>query len=219
MAIENFGDYTEVDEQDVITVTSNKIDFANSNTRTYKGYVYKDKGENHFDGDFEHLIEFYESANEDYSLHGIWTLANMVGDLNEILGASESALLMYLYSDAEVFKLLEFDSGSQSEDVDNYSLSTLYYVKVSRDDDAGTYGTLYCYVYDDAERTNLIFDLAVPLNTSKKDFQYIYGHISYDDNKVQDPIETGYQQNFDLQEAVGISIPVVMKHLREQGIA
>jgi hypothetical protein len=56
---------------------------------------------------------------------------------------------------------------------------TNYYVTVKRDEDTGTYGTLYAYIYSDISRSTLEDTLTVTL-TEKQDFRFLYGMISYD---------------------------------------
>jgi hypothetical protein len=57
--------------------------------------------------------------------------------------------------------------------------NTNYYVTVKRDESVGTYGTLYCYIYSNLDRSTLVDTLTVTL-TEKQNFQYLFGMISYD---------------------------------------
>lgn len=200
MAYEDFTDYVEEDPNNRFTVTSNKIDISGLQADE-NAYVYKDKGVDHFDGDFEHLLETYIESGDTGGSVNSWVLANVVAERD---GANENMLFLvsYRYTDSSIrLYLMELDGSSASYEIYTGSLLTSYYLKIKRDESAGDYGTLYCYVYDDAERTNLVDTLTVALHTSKKDFRYIYGAQSH--NHSDSSAITGYTQNLDLQEVTG----------------
>lgn len=192
MAIENFTTYTENDTSGTITVTSSKIDVS-AIPEQDDDYVVKDKGANHFDGDFEHLTEAYINSSTVNGIHAIvWGMANVS---NMVSTDGNAKLFVRAYDDTSA----QFTCGYESaQDVGSVSANTLYYLKVVRDEAVGANGTLYCYIYSDSGRTTLV-DTLVQALASKTDFRYIYGFANYG-NEVGAYTWTGYSQNLDLQE-------------------
>ena len=74
--IEDFITYTEEDPENKVTVTSNEVNYLNVNFRGTDTYVYKDKGINHFNGNFEHLITVQLSSIQTYAFPTVWMLTN-----------------------------------------------------------------------------------------------------------------------------------------------
>ncbi len=203
---EDFTTYTEVDEGSDVTKTADRITFTAVENKSDTYYVYKDKGVNHFDGDFEHLCKSLFSAMANYPRAYVWLLANSVGDVYDIYQASGSLLGYVHYYDSSAYQLflMEYDSGTAYNDsYSGFSLSTIYYNELERDESVGTYGTLYAYIctgdyWDDGG--SQVDTLTVALHTSKKDFRYVYGASSYDDASSTGHTATGYIELLDLQE-------------------
>jgi len=200
MAVENLTTYTEVDPNSRITKTATRSSYAGL-TQNEDAYIYKDKGVGHFNGDFEHLIDVYLDASDEFGIVVVWGLANLVDDLGGIALASGDELSVYFfYNGADrILRLRELVGGISY--ITNYivSLDTPYYLKIKRDESIGTYGRLYCYVYSDSARTNLLETLQLDLH-EKEDFRYIYATQSYNGGMAY--AQTGYCENLDLQEIV-----------------
>jgi len=195
MATEDLTTYTEVDPNNKITVTSDRSEF-DTLRRNEDAYVYDDKGVDHFNGNFEHLFEIYMSSSNGIVV--MWGMANIVEDLKSILDASEDELCLELST--YTFYLIEVFGGTQYYDTYGGTSGTLYYLTAERDEGVGTYGTLYLYIYSDADRTNLLDTLTVTLH-EKEDFRYLYVTQSY--NSGHTNAASGYTQNVDLQEVAG----------------
>lgn len=192
-----------------LTVTSTKVAF-DALDRNNDTYFYRDMGANHFDGDYEHLLQTLKSGYVDAGLAYVWVLANEVDDWFGLLVGDKDALGLWWYYNSRLY-IRELDGGAEYSDYASLSQGTLYYVELERDEAVGTYGTIYAYIctgdYWDDGGTQ-IDTISVALNTSKKDFRYIYSINSLNDGDNTKTI-TGYMQNLDLQEA-GVSAPTVV---------
>lgn len=180
MALENFITYTEVDPLNRFTITSHNIDVFNL-SKSEDAYVYFDKGVDHFDGDYEHLEDaIIHNTTSHRSECGLWGLSNVVDDRNTLRSTYDVHSLSAFYETPDIFfSLTEGVSGSSYTDSFlSGSFETAYYFKIIRDESIGTYGTLYCYIYDDAERTSLVDTLSLALH-EKRDFRYVYAVSSY----------------------------------------
>ena len=208
MAVENFTNYTEEDPGDDITVTTNKVEFTTL-PRSARAYVYDDKGVDHFDGDFEHLLTINTTAEDNYSTSLYWCLFNSIGDL---ANAGDGLHLTLRYNsglgEPRALRIYEvYSSTAYYSSAFEYSLDTDYYLKIKRDESVGTYGTIYCDVYtSEADRTNeenAVGNLSVTLH-SKQDLRYIYALQS--NYNVANHVRSGYIQNLDLQEEAATNI-------------
>lgn len=204
---EDFSTYTEVDEGSDITKTSDRITFTLVDTRQDTFHVHYDKGAGHFPGNFEHLEKIELTTYNNFASFVTWMLTNTVGDWKDIADASGDALIFNVYrAGADYYlRLVEMDGGSHYLDTyNNFSLSTVYYLELERDENIGTYGTIYAYIctsdYWDDGGTQ-VDTLTVALHTSKKDFRYVYGLVGYDDAAKTGATATGYIELLDLQEA------------------
>lgn len=207
MSVEDLTTYTEVDPGTYLSVTSSRSTFTNM-TQAIDAYVYKDKGVDHFDGNFEHLITVYQGQTENigdpYVTH--WCLANMVNDYYYIfLNADSLAIDVRSLHGSPPYitiQLRETVAGTRySFTAHDESINTPYYLKIKRNEAVGTYGTIYCYIYSDSGRTNLLATLSGALH-EKEDFRYIYTTQSWNSGS-SNSICDGYSENLDLQEAIG----------------
>lgn len=203
MPFEDFDTYTEVDPNSHISPNGTKVDWIGI-TRNEDAYCYDDKGINHFDGDFEHLVEMYcDSASDAGVQVNHWAITNEVDDEWGLILANKSLLSVALNSGASDWGLYirESDSGTLYQDSKlNLAFDTLFYLKIKRVESIGTYGTIYCYIYSDASRTVLVDTLSIALNSSKKDYRYYWCVQSFNSGHVH--TATGYTQNHDLQEVL-----------------
>jgi len=199
MAKENFTTYEETDPNTRITKTTDRVSYVNL-SRAEDAYVYKDKGVDHFDGDFEHLITIYNDASTYKSVVAIWALANLVDDFAGISAANgdELAVVQQVYENSVRINFREYIEGAfYNTTWTGANLDTPYYLRIKRDEAVGTYGTLYCYIYSDAARTNLLATLTLTLH-GKKDFRYIYVCQTGND-ALSDRYQTGYCENLYLE--------------------
>lgn len=206
LAYEDFTTYTEEDPNSHITIDSNTITFSGLHANEV-AYVYKDYGVNYFDGGFTHDVDVYiDSATNLYGNNFI-VYSNNIGNIKAhddnvwdyqgiyFLGSEGTITAVYV---------MENDGGDYYFSSSYVSINddTPYYVRIVRDENVGTYGTLYVYVYTDSARTNLLGVESVALHTSKKDFRYLYG--TSNDNATGDntDIIAGYFENLDLSPAI-----------------
>jgi hypothetical protein len=178
--------YTETDPNGRITVTSSRIT-ASGLTRNEDAYVYRDMGAGYFGGDFEVRLAVHPEQSSDLdALVNVWAVANDVGDSNDLTdyltlqahnGAGSST--------AFAFYIKERYAGSTySGALTGVPFGSTYYIKIIRDESAGTYGTLYLYVYSDEEMSNLYGSASVALH-AKADFRYAYGMMTHNGGTTQ----------------------------------
>ena len=199
MAFQDFTTYTEVDPNSAIAVAANTITSTVDSDET--AYVYKDFGVDHFAGDFEHLVGVKcnsELLNNTFSQ--FWMLANDVEDSFASFSNGHSHIAVGVRDDIEEIRLQECDSGSVYLDTFRLTVGTQYYLTIKRDETAGTYGTMYVYIFTDAARTTLADTLTVALHTSKKDFRYLFSVNTWD-NSIGGRATDITITNLDLQEA------------------
>ncbi|KKN75035.1 hypothetical protein LCGC14_0385370 [marine sediment metagenome] len=185
MAIEDFNTYSETDPGSMIVKGTRRVEWTDL-TRNKEAYVWKDKTAGFFDGDFTHYLTIRVTADlsESNAQFNYWALANVVDEWKGIEDASEDMLAIAhshpTSPDRIELNVIEVDGGARYGSVDYVmTLNTNYYLKIVRDESVGTYGTIYCYIYSDAARTTLLATISVTLHSSKKDFRYIYGVMTY----------------------------------------
>lgn len=203
---EDFTTYTEVDQGDKIVVDSAiKVSWTGLASRWLHGYVYKDFGVDHFNGDFTHKFETQYSGISDVAvLVSSWVLGNTVGDLRIIVAGSGDAHSFHLYNGGTPsFRLWIVEGGATSADEwASPSASTTYFVEIVRDDDGGSNNTgrLTAYIrtgsHSGVLQDTLVVDCAAG---EQNDFRYIYAVSTYDDSSSVE-ISSGYTQNLDVGE-------------------
>ena len=207
MALEDFTSYTEVDTNNRLTIISSRVAWAALGDDE-TAYLYKDKGANFFDGNFTHLLTMQIATGSDSSTwKGTWLLANVVDDLFQLESDAENLLTILLETSGggnPYIRLYEQAAGGGYFS-SQYTLSfdTPYYLKVVRDEAVGTNGTLYLYMYSDADRATLLDTLELTLN-AKNDFRYIYAINSRNDGSAQE--QTGFVENLEIGEIKGSPI-------------
>jgi hypothetical protein len=209
MANEDFNTYTEVDTPGVLSIpSSSQIDYTGLQ-RNHESYIYDDKEVDHFAGDYEHLIDFNVASGAINALCAIWLLANTVDDYSAIVNsATEDCHVIQINVSSTntnyVIRLRESVGSSLYTDLTlAQPMNSRRYLTIARDEAIGTYGTLYCYVYSDADRTTLVDTLSIALH-EKEDFRYVYPIAAYNDGLTN--TMTGDVRNLDLQEDVGVVI-------------
>jgi len=210
MAFEDFTTATKVDPNNRYTIALNIIT-VNDLSRDEAAYIYWDKGIDFFDGNYTHLIQHRIAHTSSLaSTVYTWMLANKVGggrtiDQTVPVLGSHSLELKENGEQANFFLYERVAGGSLFTERFDGFVNTQYYSKIVRDESIGTFGTLYCYIYTDSERTVLVGTLSIPLH-EKMDFRYVYAANSYDasTSKAYD----GTIENLDLGlgEEVGVVI-------------
>lgn len=199
MAKEYYPDYTEFESSgDPYLVEANKITVTNL-PRNIDAYVYDDKGVDHLDEDFAHLVDAQaDTAGDNNQLFFPWMLSNEVNDWNGTLADTGESFLSLMFVQNFVRLNECIGSGFVSDEYTG-SVGTPYYLRLVRDEAVGTHGTLYCYIYSDSGRITLLDTLSLTLR-AKRDFRYVYG-VNCGNNGQAQTI-SGFAQNLDLGEAV-----------------
>ena len=145
MAYEDFTTFTEVDEGSDITINSStNISWAELKTRRETGYVYKDKGIDHFNGDFTHEFECEFMRADIYNLVAWWLVSDGLGDRYDLVLANKNFASFEMYGDNEEFRLKVCEGGAFSGDTwaaPGPQLDTWYFITIVRDDDGGANST------------------------------------------------------------------------------
>lgn len=203
---EDFTGYTVADDPNSrLSQTATRSTFTAIQTDD-DCFLYKDKGVGHFNGDYEHLFDVNLSVADAYEEFQLWALTNVLKDRYDLenAGEDEHAVLLNNYT-ASKFRprVMEILAGALSSDNGAQRDLGTYYLKVKRDEAVGANGTLYCYTYSDAARTDLLETLSIALS-EKEDFRYIMMPQAYGTIGDGAKTATGYCENLDLQEAVGL---------------
>lgn len=209
---EDFTTYTEEDTNSRITVTSTRVTQTEMLAGDDKHYVYIDKGVDAISGNFTHLLTVKITASERGGATSLfWAMTNDLDDFQGLRGSSKSGIFLYVdhpqTPNITRFSFYELDGGSLAGP-DTYTLTkgTAYYLKIVRDESVGNHGTAYCYIYSDAARTTLLDTLTVTLNTSKKDFRYVFPCMSADETAATTKKMSGYSENLTLEESSGPTV-------------
>lgn len=207
---ENFLTYEEVDTSERLTVTGTRVTWTDL-AISEDAKVYFDKGVNFFHGDFTHYLTVLLTSGSAVDAEAYcWALTNTVALMRAIDLANGDYLSAYVYqgSTSQSLILEECDGGTLYLSGYPINYGTPYYLKIVRDEAVGLYGTLYCYIYDDAERTNLVDTLTRTLHSSTKDFRYIFALNNLGAGTTQKT--SGYMENLSL---VAIGYPEVTTQL------
>lgn len=208
MPVEDFLLYTEVDPSSRIVINTSRVTFTNF-PRSEDAKVYDDKGVAHFDGDFEHLITFRETA-ETNGIANIWQLTNVIVTQKPWAQGVDGLSLAWEAAGGAgatpILRLIESVAGSVTQAPSIIlAHSTTYYLTIERDESVG-FGTLTVFIYSDSGRTILVDTVSITLN-EKEDFRYIYPLASWNDG----PADTvsGFTENLDLQEVVAAGVGII----------
>ena len=209
--LENLYNYVQVDDDNRITVDEifHRVSWTDLDGDV-TGYVYCDKGANHFGGDFEHKFEMQFYNCENYSLTAYWLLANDIMDFYAMTDGGKDAHFLYEYDDNEWLYFGSCENGVRQQDgwVPPGPLpSTTYFITITRDDDGGANNTgqLTCLIctgnYSDLGGTlkdTLVQDCAAG---KQNDFQYVYAVSSWNAGNA-DRNADGFTQNLELGDVV-----------------
>jgi len=209
---ENLTTYTEVDPNSHITPgpggDNDKAAFAGL-SREETAYLVTDDGAGFWSGDWDIDGEVYVDANTGTAYFFWLCFANTASDWKTILDADGDAIgLRFRVGSSQ--HIYENDGGDlYSDDYGAADPSTPYYHSKLRDDDAGTHGTVYDYIYSDAARTTLLDTLSVALH-SQLDYRYFFALQSgnYGNNATND----GYINEIDRHQAAAANVPAAFDH-------
>lgn len=186
MASEDFTTYTEVDAAGDITKTATRVTWTTMD-RNAESYVYKDKGVGYFSGDFRILLtlRIVSSTQGAGNTASPLLLANNLDDLRPFifLGTHDCICLAFEDGAGEPtvnLELVEVSGGTKYAGDTDFVLGvgSTYYLKLDRKESVGTYGAVYCYIYSDSARTNLLCTMTLTLH-SKQDLRYLYPLCNY----------------------------------------
>lgn len=221
--MENFISYSETDPNSRITRTTRRVTWTDL-TRNEDAYVYSDKGADYFSGNFIHYLTIqatgYVGTSGTVNLGAYWSIANLVDDWGGIDTANGDGLFLFARVNTsngdQYIQLQELDGGTFYASASAYEITvnTNYYLKIVRDENAGTYGTIYCYTYSDPARATLVNTQSVTLHTPKKDYQYIYAFQSANASDAT-RAHSGFTNNLEL---FGASDPSVLPTVTTQPV-
>jgi hypothetical protein len=171
MSYQDFTTFTTVDGAVRFSCAANVITIANlDNDEAY--YVYKDFTVGYFSADFESFFRLRFTLGTGAESIYLAAYANGVGAISALVAASGDAL--WLAWDNGQLSIGESNGGSvASSVVTTLSLDTQYFIRLARDENVGTFGTLYVYVYADEQMTDLVVASSLALS-KKTDFRYLY---------------------------------------------
>ena len=193
MAYEDFTTYSEVDPDSKLSITASKITWTDISRDDSATYTYKDYGTNHFNADFEFLFTTRPVSAAYDSAYWLMLLTN------ELVTAITTTYFGIYYNSLAAANLTLYENyGSTYTDASSVlTEGNILYPKWKRNESVGTYGTLYLYIYSDADRTVLVDTLSLTLH-GKVDYKYITAF--YLANSANTTNFTGYIENLDLQE-------------------
>lgn len=206
MATEDFTTFTEVDTGADLSETATRVTF-NGAIAQNDTYLYKDYGAAYFSGGFTHKIDFRLSAALKNPFN-FWEIANDLGTENGLAGGSKPLLAVgiqdYNVGD-NTFPFLLLQRTSTGGASFNYTtffgqLNTTYYLKITYDPSAGSFGTITLYIYPtDADRTagtNLIESKSRVLTVEAASYRYMYGFQSFSTTGSANT-DSGYLENLE----------------------
>ena len=176
-SVDYTGYDTFQDEDGTVTVAASTITLGSGHDpRSTTHYYWEDMGAAYYSGDFKFRVQVNITTSDDYVEGNIWLVSsNNDGDRADLQGNSRDYLRACWKNNGvgNYFQLVEGTGGSENSNLD-YALntSTTYYIEIERDDDLGTYGTLYARIYSDSGYSNLLDSQALPL-TKQVDYRYL----------------------------------------------
>lgn len=177
----DFTEFNEVDAGNNITIVEDEIYFEDI-TRSQASYVYEDYGLDYFSGSYtiNATIEIDNASDNGFNYIGFFGVSNGLGDMKVLYDGNYELQTVWLTKTVGGdYELTLYDLKDKAQVLDNsvpLSAGTNYYLTMTRDENVGTYGMLYLYIYSDSERSVLVDTLTVTL-TAKTDMRYLYGFI------------------------------------------
>lgn len=191
--IEN--DYTENDPGGVLTVAGSTVTFVDADWDN-QTMVYKDYGADHFsmehDWQFKFSFQVDDFGTTEAGLVCFWGLSDVLQTRYQWQNNPEEALCCFAYGNLgvqEVVGIEEFDGvGGAVRDTYDIIEGTKYWVDLTFDADAGTYGTITAKIYTDAFVT-LVDTLTVVL-THTVTYRYLFVYNGFDSGSTGAQYET-----------------------------
>ena len=171
---EDFTDETWIENDPnnhIIIIGPNHVDFVSR--RDEDAYLYKDMGEGYFT-DFENLLTVRVNNLDGSDYATVWALTNDVDDMKGLIDNERTYIQVVFYGGwSEPYHRIWLEEGygspySITTDYCGVTLGTTYYLKIGK---TGT--SLYCEIYSDASRTNLLTTLTLTLGANHS-FRYIF---------------------------------------------
>ena len=191
-----YNTYTEVDTAGRLTITADTIQ-VNSLDTDETAYLNKDFGINFFDADFEHNFEFSCTVSTGNVVTYLWGMSNENGAIGETLAGNSVCLSVHWNGAALVLSEGTGAAVHTTAGAVTLAKSTSYYVRMYRDETVGTYGTLYCYIYNDCSCIDLVEVMVLTLHV-KTNFRYAYA-VSSAKSAVPDTVWSGYVRYLNLE--------------------
>jgi len=190
MTLENFLNYTEVDDDGDITVTAPKCDVSTMR-RDADSCVYYDKGAGFF-SDFVHLCTVHVATGDVSGLVGLWGLSNGAHTIQDKISANVGISQWFHIAAGPVYQLEINDQDTDQQDTYTAAADTTYYLTIER---SGT--ALTCIIYSDAARQNELDTLEIVCATTT--YQYIESIQSRDATPPDADSIMAYVEDLDLQ--------------------
>lgn len=195
MPLEDYTTYTEVDDDGCITVVGPYEIQAVGLPRANNNFVVADKSAEHFEGDFEHLLQTKVTAGDHgLSMGFVWGVSDTVDDYGGWVEGETFHWYWDPYGNGPQFRLNS--KGGVSVDSIPLLVNTDYWLRVTR---VGTDVTVY--VYSDAEREVLVDDFSVVAAGGAIPYRYIYAVCNWDTGQVWRTIDFEVCE-LDLKEAM-----------------
>lgn len=169
---ENFAAYAETDPNHHFEVINNTRIWFRDLDQDEDAYLAYDHGAAFFSGDYEHRFTFEIKSGSNSGIAVLWMLSDVLDDRQ---GIAESHSIEFRYNaGTPQMVLIEKDGGTAYSDTgtSSYSLNTQYWVKVVRDETAGT---LAATVYTDEFVTVHDSSMSITLTDNTEDWRYSYG--------------------------------------------
>lgn len=184
-AFEDLDTYNDADPSDRLAVDGHQVTFTNMD-RANETLLYRDFGEAYFGSfnvDFTFNMKAVSSGGSNMN-GGLVSFANEIGN-REALRIAAGDLLGVLSGNSGTTRfmcLTEIAGGAiYNSTFFNPALNTNYYCTLSRDMNAGAYGTLSLRIYSDQLRSKLIKTLTLALHKMAS-FRYLYAVQSQNNN-------------------------------------
>lgn len=195
--------YTKVDTLGWLAETEDRVTYT-AVDRKEDCYLYRDFGLNHFDADFHHLFTVHPTSGVSDGFVDVWALSSIIGTIDDTYAQNANRISFENWrpGGGHKFYLLETDAGNQDYCLNpyTYTCGTTYYCALVRDD---SIKLLSGPVHSDAARTNLLGTPTLTL-ANQRDYQYGYPIMSSGEGIKPEMTCTGWNENYDLQEAVGV---------------
>ncbi|MDP3882564.1 MAG: DUF2341 domain-containing protein [Candidatus Staskawiczbacteria bacterium] len=197
---EDFTTYTIYYQGDIaLTVTSSKVSWSGS-VRQYKGWVYADKGADHFGTTLTHTVDAQSTSWTSGNLDAVfWAITNVAAQDAAYWNTNHSQAVGVQLSSGSAsaaFRLVSWETSTAYDQSIAFNHAQTYYFSLDRDDQ-----TLQALIYSDSARTVLEDTVAVSIPTAGRTYRYIYAFATNDTDQIGN--KAGFSENLDLQGGGG----------------